>query len=171
MKTPQPTDPRGLFLMLLSVFLFAANTLIVRAVNGKLELIAGIDGVRVAPVLTGQVILTFAGKEKGVAMNGVVPEMMAGLLPLVLERTHVSSYRSGRYFGPSWSSTSYPDRCSRSFAFPRYFSRRKFFRYGWTISSGSSTLSIALRHGRRFEFWNAMPTDFSGPVTGLPSIS
>jgi RHS repeat-associated protein len=29
----------------------------------------------------------------------------AGLLPLVLERTHVSSYRSGRYFGPSWSST------------------------------------------------------------------
>ncbi|WP_460429172.1 RHS repeat-associated core domain-containing protein, partial [Amycolatopsis endophytica] len=30
---------------------------------------------------------------------------LAGLLPLVLERTHVSSYRSGRLFGPSWAST------------------------------------------------------------------
>ncbi|GAB2741921.1 DUF6531 domain-containing protein [Amycolatopsis magusensis] len=30
---------------------------------------------------------------------------LAGLLPLVLERTHVSSYRAGRLFGGSWSST------------------------------------------------------------------
>ncbi|SDX73249.1 RHS repeat-associated core domain-containing protein [Amycolatopsis xylanica] len=30
---------------------------------------------------------------------------LPGLLPLVLERTHVSSYRAGRLFGPSWAST------------------------------------------------------------------
>src|SRR5258707_14305061 len=42
-------------------------------------------------------------------------------------------------------------------------------RYGSTISRGSSTLSVALRHGSRLEFWNAMPTDLSGPRTGWPS--
>lgn len=30
---------------------------------------------------------------------------LAGVLPLVLERTHLSSYRCGRWFGTSWAST------------------------------------------------------------------
>jgi RHS repeat-associated protein len=30
---------------------------------------------------------------------------LPGVLPLVLSRTHVSSYRVGRWFGPSWAST------------------------------------------------------------------
>ena len=30
---------------------------------------------------------------------------LAGVLPLVLSRTHLSSYRVGRWFGPSWAST------------------------------------------------------------------
>ncbi|MGH3428073.1 MAG: DUF6531 domain-containing protein, partial [Mycobacteriales bacterium] len=30
---------------------------------------------------------------------------LAGVLPLVLSRTHVSSYRVGRWFGPCWAST------------------------------------------------------------------
>ncbi|MEU7591019.1 HNH/endonuclease VII fold putative polymorphic toxin [Micromonospora sp. NPDC049230] len=30
---------------------------------------------------------------------------LPGLLPLVLSRTHLSSYRVGRWFGPSWAST------------------------------------------------------------------
>jgi len=30
---------------------------------------------------------------------------LPGVLPLVLERTHVSSFRTGRWFGPGWSST------------------------------------------------------------------
>jgi RHS repeat-associated protein len=30
---------------------------------------------------------------------------LPGALPLVLTRTHLSSYRSGRWFGPSWAST------------------------------------------------------------------
>ena len=28
-----------------------------------------------------------------------------GALPLILERTHISSYRNGLWFGPSWAST------------------------------------------------------------------
>ncbi|MGP3926321.1 DUF6531 domain-containing protein [Streptomyces sp. 8N616] len=30
---------------------------------------------------------------------------LPGVLPLVLERHHISTYRSGRWFGPSWAST------------------------------------------------------------------
>ena len=30
---------------------------------------------------------------------------LPGTLPLILERTHLSSYRTGRFFGPSWAST------------------------------------------------------------------
>lgn len=30
---------------------------------------------------------------------------LPGMLPLVVTRTHVSSYRSGRWFGPTWAST------------------------------------------------------------------
>ena len=30
---------------------------------------------------------------------------LPGVLPLVLERMHVSNYRAGRFFGPSWAST------------------------------------------------------------------
>lgn len=44
-------------------------------------------------VSTGRVLLTQTDVE------------LAGILPLVLCRTHVSSYRVGRWFGPSWAST------------------------------------------------------------------
>ncbi|WP_070019727.1 DUF6531 domain-containing protein [Streptomyces nanshensis] len=30
---------------------------------------------------------------------------LPGVLPLVVERTHISGYRNGRFFGPSWAST------------------------------------------------------------------
>ncbi|MEU0913167.1 DUF6531 domain-containing protein [Streptomyces althioticus] len=30
---------------------------------------------------------------------------LGGLLPLIARRTHVSTYRRGRYFGRSWAST------------------------------------------------------------------
>nr|WP_019890699.1 DUF6531 domain-containing protein [Streptomyces purpureus] len=30
---------------------------------------------------------------------------LAGVLPLVLRRTHLSTYRYGHWFGPSWAST------------------------------------------------------------------
>jgi YD repeat-containing protein len=44
-------------------------------------------------VATGRVVLTQTDVE------------LAGVLPLVLSRTHLSSYRVGRWFGPSWAST------------------------------------------------------------------
>jgi RHS repeat-associated protein len=44
-------------------------------------------------VATGQVVL------------GQVDVRLPGVLPLVLARTHVSTYRAGRWFGPSWAST------------------------------------------------------------------
>ncbi|MCW5752184.1 MAG: ABC transporter permease [Alphaproteobacteria bacterium] len=51
----------------------------IRGYKQKMELIAAMPGVRVAPVLSGQVILTFAGKDHGVLMNGVVPKLMSGV--------------------------------------------------------------------------------------------
>ncbi len=44
-------------------------------------------------VAAGRVVLTQTDVE------------LAGMLPLVLCRTHLSSYREGRWFGPSWAST------------------------------------------------------------------
>ncbi|RSN57985.1 type IV secretion protein Rhs, partial [Actinomadura sp. WAC 06369] len=44
-------------------------------------------------IITGDVLLS----QRDVSWQGV--------LPFVLERTHVSSYRAGRWFGPSWAST------------------------------------------------------------------
>lgn len=51
----------------------------IRGYKQKLSFVADLPGVRVAPVLSGQAILTFAGKEQGVTMNGVIPAMMAGV--------------------------------------------------------------------------------------------
>ncbi|MGH3693492.1 MAG: RHS repeat-associated core domain-containing protein [Pseudonocardiaceae bacterium] len=44
-------------------------------------------------VAAGRVVLTQTDVE------------LAGVLPLILCRTHLSSYRKGRWFGPSWAST------------------------------------------------------------------
>jgi lipoprotein-releasing system permease protein len=51
----------------------------IRGYKQKLAFIANLQGVRVAPVLAGQAILTFAGKEQGITLNGILPEMMAGV--------------------------------------------------------------------------------------------
>lgn len=51
----------------------------IRAYKQKLAAIADLPGLRVAPVMTGQVIITSAGKDRGVTMNGVVPRLMAGV--------------------------------------------------------------------------------------------
>lgn len=51
----------------------------IRGYKRKLALIAALPGVRAAPVLSGQAILTFAGKEQGVTMSGIVPALMAGV--------------------------------------------------------------------------------------------
>ena len=51
----------------------------IRGYKQKLAFIANLQGVRVAPVLSGQAILTFAGKEQGITLNGILPEVMAGV--------------------------------------------------------------------------------------------
>ena len=71
------------------------------------------------------------------------------------------------------SNPSSPTVRSSALACARYcsFSRRNLCRCGSTISSGSSTLSMTLRHGRRFGFWNAMPAIFTGPRTRSPKMT
>jgi lipoprotein-releasing system permease protein len=49
----------------------------IRGYKQKLAFVAALRGVRVAPVLSGEAILTFAGKEQGITLNGILPEMMA----------------------------------------------------------------------------------------------
>ena len=51
----------------------------IRGYKQKQAFIAAMPGVRVAPVLTGQAIITSAGRDRGVTMNGVVPELMRGV--------------------------------------------------------------------------------------------
>lgn len=48
----------------------------IRGFEQKLEFIAALPGVRVAPVLSGQAIATFAGRDVGVSLSGIVPEAM-----------------------------------------------------------------------------------------------
>lgn len=57
----------------------ATDTRGIRGYKQKVEQIAMIPGVRVAPVQAGQAILTFAGKEHAVTLNGIVTELMAGV--------------------------------------------------------------------------------------------
>ncbi len=48
----------------------------IRQYKEKLEFIASLPHVRVAPALQGQAIVTFAGKDLGATINGVVPDLM-----------------------------------------------------------------------------------------------
>jgi len=51
----------------------------VRGIRGhaqKLAFIESLPGLRVAPVLTGSVVLAFAGRTQGVTLTGAVPSQM-----------------------------------------------------------------------------------------------
>jgi lipoprotein-releasing system permease protein len=48
----------------------------IRQYKEKLAYIAKMPGLRVAPILTGQTIVSYAGKDLGVSITGVVPDMM-----------------------------------------------------------------------------------------------
>lgn len=51
----------------------------IRQYKQKLALVERLPGLRVAPVLAGQGIITFAGRDVGVTVSGIVPERMAGV--------------------------------------------------------------------------------------------
>ncbi|MDG4554204.1 MAG: ABC transporter permease [Candidatus Competibacter sp.] len=54
----------------------------VRGIRGhaqKLAFIETLPGLRAAPVLLGSVVLTFAGRNEGVTLNGIVPAKMKGV--------------------------------------------------------------------------------------------
>ncbi len=51
----------------------------IRGYRQELELVESLPGVRVAPVLVGSAVLTFAGREEGVTLSGVVPASIKGV--------------------------------------------------------------------------------------------
>lgn len=51
----------------------------IRGWRERMAYVQGLSGVRVAPVLTGAAVLTFAGRQQGVTLSGVVPEQMKGV--------------------------------------------------------------------------------------------
>ncbi len=48
----------------------------IRGYRQKLEYVESLPGLRVAPVLVGSAVLTFAGRQQGVSLSGVVPAKM-----------------------------------------------------------------------------------------------
>lgn len=48
----------------------------IRSYRSKLEAIEALPGLRVAPVLRGSAVLSFAGQQQGVSLSGVVPSRM-----------------------------------------------------------------------------------------------
>ncbi len=54
----------------------------VRGIRGhaqKLVFVESLPGLRAAPVLMGSVVLTFAGRNEGVTLNGIIPAKMKGV--------------------------------------------------------------------------------------------
>jgi len=51
----------------------------IRGYRQKLEFVEALPGLRVAPVLYGSAVLTFAGRQEGVALSGVIPETLKGV--------------------------------------------------------------------------------------------
>jgi lipoprotein-releasing system permease protein len=48
----------------------------IRGYRQKLDFVESVPGVKAAPVLLGSAVLTFAGREEGVTLSGVIPEKM-----------------------------------------------------------------------------------------------
>jgi lipoprotein-releasing system permease protein len=51
----------------------------IRGYAQKLEFVESLPGLRVAPVLVGSAVLTFAGRQEGVTLSGVVPATIKGV--------------------------------------------------------------------------------------------
>lgn len=51
----------------------------IRGYRQKLEVVESLPALRVAPVLVGSAVLTFAGREEGVTLSGIVPASLKGV--------------------------------------------------------------------------------------------
>ena len=51
----------------------------IRGYRQKLEFVESLPGLRVAPVLVGSAVLTFAGRQEGVTLSGIVPATIKGV--------------------------------------------------------------------------------------------
>lgn len=62
----------------------------IRQYRQKLAQVEAIPGLKVAPVLAGQAIITFAGRDEGVTLSGVIPAKMKGVSSIEADITHGS---------------------------------------------------------------------------------
>lgn len=60
----------------------------IRQYKQKLAVVERLPGVRVAPVLAGQGIITFAGRDVGVTVSGIVPERMLNVSTIEEDMVH-----------------------------------------------------------------------------------
>ncbi|NHI07788.1 RHS repeat-associated core domain protein [Streptomyces sp. KO7888] len=92
---------------------------------------------------------------------------LPGLLPLVLRRTHVSTYASGQLFGPSWAST-LDERLELDDEGASFASEDGMVLFYPIPAQGSSTMPL---EGPRWPLdWDGGPSSplrISDPVTGL----
>jgi lipoprotein-releasing system permease protein len=51
----------------------------IRGYRQKLEVVEALPGLRVAPVLVGSAVLTFAGRQEGVSVSGIIPAAFKGV--------------------------------------------------------------------------------------------
>lgn len=83
MKPPDPNDPRGLALMLLSVFLFAANTLLLRALSLHLPAADGWMGALYRGTVGMLMVAALYGFGRGLSLKALVGSKLVALRGIV----------------------------------------------------------------------------------------
>src|SRR5690349_14194424 len=83
MKPPDPNDPRGLALMLLSVFLFSANTLLLRALSLHLPAADGWMGVLYRGTVGMLMVAALYGFGRGLSLKALVGSKLVALRGVV----------------------------------------------------------------------------------------
>lgn len=83
MKPPDPTDPRGVLLMLLSVFLFAANTLLLRALSLHLPAADGWMAALYRGMIGMLLVAALYGFGRGLSLKALVGSKLVALRGIV----------------------------------------------------------------------------------------
>ena len=83
MKPPDTTDPRGFFLMLLSVFLFAANTLLLRALSIHLPAADGWMAALYRGIIGMFLVAALYGFGRGLSLKSLIGSKLVALRGIV----------------------------------------------------------------------------------------